>query len=199
MARMASDATVEWGGDKPVRWLDRLLGDPETGRDPLSAPALGGAVVASALMLAAELAPWASRVGADGPGLYVGQAGGFLLVAYYPGWMVLLAMIGAALVVRPRGRRIVVAAGLGWVAGLLVVIAGIARQATTGGAFVEPAQLQTAPGPGMFFGFAAVLVAAVALVLTGWRPGAGARRRLRLDREPDVDPGPPDLTVTPVG
>src|SRR5687767_12844117 len=56
--RMAGDGTVEWGGDRPVRLLDRLFGDAGRGGSRLSAPAVGAAVVATALFAAAELLPW---------------------------------------------------------------------------------------------------------------------------------------------
>jgi hypothetical protein len=201
MAPMA-DATVEWGEDRPARWFDRFLGPKdETGRRRFSAPAVGCGIVAIALMVTAEVLPWAVADADQGPfagngqELLLGDVGGFLLVGYYPGWMVMLALIGVALVVEPWRRRVIVAGGVGWAAGLMVVTVGVARQASLGGAFNAQSNLDASLGPGVFFGFAGVLVAAAALLLTGWQPGGG-RVRKRDDQEPDVDPGPPDLTVT---
>jgi hypothetical protein len=200
-------ATVEWGDDRPARWFDRFIGYPQGGaRRRLSAPAIGSAVVATLLMLAAELLPWGTVStdatsqgqlnGSSVDNLYLGDAAGFLLAGYYPGWLALLGLIGTALVARPAGRRRLIGGGLGVAAGLLVLTAGAARAILAGNAFRSVVAVDIGSGPGMFFGFAAVLAAAAALVLTGWRPG---RRRLRApDEEPDVEPGPPDLTVSPV-
>jgi hypothetical protein len=203
----AAEATVEWGEDERPRWYDRFLGSVnKTGPRRLSVPALGCGIVAAAMMLAAELLPWAvattglndsGPIGGPGHEFFLSEAGGFMLAGYYPGWLVLLALIGLALVVAPATRRLLVAAGLGWAAGLLVITIGLVRQATSGGVFAGQSNIHANLGPGTFFGIAGVVVAAAALALTGWRPGGGVGRP-RGAREPDVDPGPPDLTVTPL-
>src|SRR3712207_8555993 len=46
--RSSTDSTVEWGEDRPVRWVDRIFGDPaEPGQRWISVPALTLAVVAA--------------------------------------------------------------------------------------------------------------------------------------------------------
>jgi hypothetical protein len=108
MAHVA-EATVEWDENERPRWYDRFLGSiDETGPRRLSLPALGCGVVAAGLMLAAELLPWAvatSGLGDNGPiggpghELFLSESGGFMLAGYYPGLLVLLALVGLTIVV----------------------------------------------------------------------------------------------------
>lgn len=208
MAAMTGDGTVEWGEERPTNWVDRLLGQPdEVGRRRISGPALGCAVVAAALVLAAQLTPWMiiSRVGPGGDGspitgdeIHLDAISDFTLLGYYFGWLVLLGLVGLALVVEPGVRRPVVAGGLGWAVALFMIVVGLTRRVFTGGSPYSINAPETTSGPGLFFGVAAVILAAAALALAGWQPGTAGGGRPRPAVEPDVDEGPADLTVTPL-
>jgi hypothetical protein len=203
---MTADGTVEWGEDRPTGWLDRLLGMPDdVGRRRISGPALGCAVVAVALQLAAQLTPWmiVTDSGPEtlptGSEVHLELVSDFALTGYYIGWLVLLALIGLALVVEASTRRLVMAAGLGWSVALLMIVIGLARRSISGGSLFTGLTTDSTLGPGAFFGTTAVLVGAAALALAGWQPGLRGRRAARSESEPDdIDPGPADLTVTPL-
>lgn len=205
---MSADATVEWGDERPVGWLDRLLGEPDqSGRRRLSAPALGAAVLSGALLLAAQLSPWMVLSGPIINGVparegesdvHLDQAGQISAIAFQLGVLVLFGFVGAALVARPAARRVLTAAGAGWGFGLFTVVVGLGRSMSDGGRSFGEDSGETAVGPGVFFAGAGVLVAVVALVLSGWQPGRSARHPAGRAAEPDVDVGPTDLTVTPL-
>jgi hypothetical protein len=217
MAAMTADGsphgTVEWGDDRPARWFDRLLGGPaEAGPFGLGLPSLGAAILALVLVVAAELVPWMTinanqsadfgQIGLNGREIYLSGLGG-PLAAYYLGWMLLLALVGVGQVIGPAYRRPVIGLGLGVAAGLLTLVVGLGHLAATGDVGF-PFFLESKLGPGAFVAVAGVLAGAAAVGLTGWRPGyrvrapAGARGRPMRYLEPDQDPGPADLTVTPL-
>jgi hypothetical protein len=215
---MAGDATVEWGDNRPVRLMDRLFGDVGGGGPRLSAPAVGAAVVATALFAAAELLPWMTVQAIVISDLQPGSAletrdmpldrvGAGVAVAYYVGLFLLLSVTGLAQVSRPHARRALTAAGFGLGAGMLVLLLGIVRRAGSGagsgldGVYsVATATVGGAP----YLAIAGVLMAAAALVLSGWHPSVAGRRRPAAtpdeaddDDDDGEEPGPIDLTVTP--
>jgi hypothetical protein len=213
---MAGSGTVEFGEDRPVRWLDRLFGDFGGSGLRLSAPAVGAAVVAVALFIAAELLPWATvqrqiETGAGPTNL--GQArdlsldgvGWGVTAAYYIGLLLLLAVVAVAQVSRPHTRRALSAAGIGLAAAMVVLLIGVVRRAGEGGQYgVFDESTSTTAGSAPYVAIAGVLVAVVALVLAGWHPAAVTRRPHRPAAAPPVavdddgdEPGPIDLTVTP--
>jgi len=206
LAGMAADGTVEFNADRPPGWLDRLLGEPDQrGMRRLSGPALGLALLAVAFVLAAELLPWAVNATSIEPGgpvtvlsdLHIEQVAGLVLIPYYLGWFALAALIGIGLVARRSTRRLVVAAGAGCAAAQLVVVSGVARRVQQGTDVFGSQQGEASMGPAVFFAFGAVALCLAALVLTGWRPGL-TRGDRRPVYEPEEDPGPADLTVTPL-
>jgi hypothetical protein len=204
---MTANGTVEFGADRPSSWLDRLLGEPDkAGRRKVSTPALGCALVALALITAAELLPWMTvsvtpessptpplPVG-DDQELYVEQVGTVVLVGYYLGWLVLITLIGMVLVARRTTRRLVTGAALGVAAAQLVFVAGLSRRVVYGGEYFAGSRPHSSFGPGVFLAFAALALFVAALITAGWRPGPRGGRRRRAP-ELDVD-RPPDLSVT---
>jgi hypothetical protein len=211
---MSGDGTVEWGGDKPVRLMDRLFGDAGVGGQGLSAPAVGAAVVAVALFVAAELLPWMSvtqqqqGIGPELPSetreVSLEAVGWGVTTAYYVALMLLLAVVGLVQVTRPHTRRALTAAGAGVAAAMLVLLVGVIRRAGEGGQYGMFEQTADASaGPAPFIAIAAVLIAVAALVISGWRPAVPTGHRRPAPADPDEDdddddePGPIDLTVTP--
>jgi hypothetical protein len=210
-----AEGTVEFNADRPPGWLDRLLGEPDReGRRRVSGPALGCGVLTLALVLAAELLPWAVNAvptsTSDGPSgfaqgaeRHVEEIAGFVLVPYYFGWLGLITLLGLALAARGASRRLAVGSGLGLAAAQLVLVAGLTRRVLAGGEVFGGPSVDASLGPGVFFAFVGVLVAAATFLLTGWRPGlvrGGRGGRGGRDRrpEPEEDTGPADLTVTPI-
>jgi hypothetical protein len=206
------DGTVEWGEDRPVRLMDRLFGVSGDDGRRLSAPAVGAAVVAFALFLAAELLPWMTierQQEGIGPNLPSQTAdvpldgvGWGITAAYYIGLMLLLAVIGVVQVSRPHTRRVLSAAGTGVAAALLVLLVGVVRRAGAGGQYgLFDVNTATAVGPGPYLAIGGVLVAVAALIVSGWRPSVPGRRPAAADQpveeDDDEEPGPIDLTVTP--
>lgn len=202
---MTPEATVEWGEGGRKNFVDRILGHPDdAGRQLTGGPALGCAVVAFALLVAAALLPWLvlersdgtqselSFVGGTVRELSVDRIGGTLAIAYYFGWFVLFALLAVALVARQPARRMIIAGGLGWTAALVVVVISLTREAND---LLNVQQVKGSLGPGVFCGFAAVALAAAAIVLTGWLPTRSAKIEPPEDSE---DLGPTDLTVTPL-
>jgi hypothetical protein len=209
MAAMTADGTVEWGEDRPIGWLDRLLGEPDSaGRRRISGVALGCAVAAVVLLLGSTLVPWMTATSTqsetgiqagDTRDLYLEDVAFWQAGFYYVGWLVLLAFVGTSLVATEQIRRLVVAAGLGCSGAMLAMVAANIRQINTG-TILSDVIRDSGFGPGALLGLIAVLAAAAAMVLSGWQRGASVRRRSapRPDDEPEVDPGPADLTVTPL-
>lgn len=208
------DGTVEWGEDRPVRLLDRLFSDVGGGGQGLSAPAVGAAVVAFALFVAAELLPWMTverQPQGVGPGIptqttdvSLDGVGWGTTAAYYIGLMLLLAVVGLVQVSRPHARRVLTAAGFGVAAALLVLLVGVLRRAGEGGQYgLFDETTSTTVGPAPYLAIVAVLLLVAALVVSGWRPTVPGRRRPPKAEEPvdeeddDEEPGPIDLTVTP--
>jgi hypothetical protein len=217
---MAGSGTVEFGEERPVRLIDRLFGDYRAGGFGLSAPAVGAAVVAAALFIAAELLPWATvqRQIETGAGpttlgqtrdLSLDAVGWGVTAAYYIGLMLLLSLVGLAQVSRPHMRRALTAAGFGLAVAIVVLLIGVVRRAGEGGQFgVFDDTVTTEAGSAPYVAIAGVLVAVAALVITGWHPsgtpGSAVRKRHRpavaesVDDDDDgEEPGPIDLTVTP--
>ena len=207
--------TVEWGSPAVERaarrrWRPRI-GWPRAG--PGSA-ALSCAVVGFALAVAAQLLPWMTvEFGVEGLNQAVPVDIGLDLLVSVPAalvyqlvWPPLLGLVGAALVVARRRRRVVAAAGLGVAAGQVAVLAGLVRAIRYGAGVYSfgPNGVRTANqlppitlGPGVYFGFAAVLLVALALVFA---MGTRLRRGGVPPNEDEPDAGPPpDLTVTPLG
>lgn len=206
------DGTVEWGEDRPVRLMDRLFGDAGGGGQRLSAPAVGAAVVAFALFLAAELLPWMTvdqplqGIGPDIPtqtrDVSLDGVGWGITAAYYLGLMLLLATVGLVQVSRPHARRVLTAAGFGVAAALLVLLVGVIERAGKGGQYgVFDANTSTSVGPGPYLAIGGLLLVVAALVVSGWRPSVPGRRPAQaqepVDDDDDEEPGPIDLTVTP--
>lgn len=217
---MAGSGTLEFGEDRPVRLIDRLFGDYRAGGFGLSAPAVGTAVVATALFIAAELLPWATvqRQIETGSGpttlgatrdLSLDAVGWGVTAAYYIGLMLLLTVVGLAQVSRPHSRRALTAGGFGLAAAMVVLLVGVVRRAGEGGQYgVFDDSVSTTTGSAPYVAIAGVLVAVAALVITGWHPAGPAgltnRKRRPAAAEPVSDddddgeePGPIDLTVTP--
>jgi hypothetical protein len=210
---MSGDGTVEWGEDRPVRLLDRLFGDGGGGGTRLSAPALGAAIVATALFVVAELLPWMTiemmtssfnspTSTTETREMSLDLVGSGIATAYYIGLLALLALAGLVQVSRPHTRRVLIAAGIGVAAGMLVLLVGSVRRAGDGGETTFYPLTSATTGPAPYVAIAAVLAAATALVLSGWHPSVPGRRRpVAGDQMPDDDddeePGPIDLTVTP--
>jgi hypothetical protein len=203
-----AEGTVEFNADRPPSWLDRLLGEPDhRGRRRVSGPAVGTATLTLALVLATELLPWAvnsvpttTNTGSTlerGAERHVEEIAGFVLVPYYLAWLALITLIGLALVARGATRRLAVGAGVGLAAAQLVLVAGLARRVLSGGEVFGGPPAGATLGPGVFFAFVGVVVAAATFVLTGWRPGMVRGGRVR-EPEPAEDTGPADLTVTPI-
>ena len=211
---MAGDGTVAWGGDRPLRLLDRLFGDVGGGGQRLSAPAVGAAVIATALFIAAELLPWMTVEqqiqGWTGPGVptqtrevALESVGWGVTAAYYIGLMLLFAVVGLAQVSRPHARRALSAAGFGLAAVMVVLLIGVVRRAGEGGQYgmLESGMTSTV-GPAPYVAIAGVLMVVAALVVSGWRPPVPGRRPVQSedqvdDEDDDEEPGPIDLTVTP--
>ena len=199
--------------DRPVRLMDRLFGDAGGDGRRLSVPAVGAAVVAFALFLAAELLPWMTierRPEGIGPNLPSQTAdvsldgvGWGITAAYYIGLMLLLAITGLVQVGRPHTRRVLSAAGTGVAAALLVLLVGVVRRAGAGGQYgLFDENMATAAGAGPYLAIGGVLVTAAALIVTGLRPTVPGRRPVVADQpveddDDDEEPGPIDLTVTP--
>ena len=211
---MAGDGTVEWGGDRPVRLMDRLFGDAGGGGQRLSAPAMGAATVAVALFVAAELLPWMTvtqqqqGIGPELPSqtsdVALDIVGWGITAAYYVGLMLLLAVVGLVQVARPHTRRTLTAAGFGLAAAMVVLLVGAIRRAGDGGQYgVFDQGMEATVGPAPYLAIAAVLLSVAALVISGWRPAVATGHRRADPEEPvdddddDEEPGPIDLTVTP--
>ncbi len=209
---MSGNGTVEWGEDRPARLLDRLFGDATGGAQRLSAPAVGAAIVATALFVAAELLPWmsvklvaSSFASPDGVettrDLPLDMVGGGIATAYYVGLLLLLAVVGLVQASRPATRRALTAAGFGLAAAMLVLLVGIIRRAGEGGQVTLYPPSESSVGPGPYLAIAAVLVVVAALVVSGWHPSVPGRRPVAgppVDSDDDdEEPGPIDLTVTP--
>jgi hypothetical protein len=205
---------IEWGGAGPAErltgGLDRLKLDGPVGRRA----GMWCAVAGFGLLLAAEVLPWmtvtTTSLPQDFPTVASGRVSsgaGELNVAtdiLNLGWLVVLAVLAAALVIGPALRRVVVATGLGLVAGQLALLAGVTRgieHATKTTVFRGALVTSTLPvelNIGLYCAYGAVGLFAAALLLTG-----GVPRRLReavpLTEEADPSPrGPADLTVTPI-
>ena len=220
-------ATVEWGSPAAERvngrrWWPRLPvrtgGGDRRGRRTISPVALACAVVGFGLTLAAELLPWmtvrlfAIRDPNNGDPLTGNSGGGIDLgidraftwqgLLYNVGWMVVLVFVGVALAVEPRRRRTFAAAGLGGVAGQLILLVGLAR-AINDGALLTNLGLNSDNkppiefGPGMYAAFAAVPVFVTALLLAA-RVSTSRGGAVPVRPAAQEQPGPVDLTVTPV-
>lgn len=167
------------------------------------------AVAGFALLIAAQALPWislrTSPVQQDFPTASGGHLQRGLAELVIPtdifnlGWLVVLGAVATALAVRPPARRVVVAAGLGLVAGQLALLVGMTR-----GIQHSSILRSTFPAPepqvqfeaGLYSAYAALALFAAALLLAG-----GVRARLRQPVAPADEPapaGPADLTVTPV-
>jgi len=198
------------GGMRDSSWLDRALGhDHDEERPRAQTPgAIGCALVAVALAVAAELSPWASvtgsagnlppnvdpdEIGAAGT-LYLATVGTWTSLVYAIGWMGLFALTATAIATRSKTAA---AAGVGWAAGQAVLIAGVVgainRGETLSGRAPTGAEFGMELGP--FAAFAGVVVAVAAVVFAMWTP---ARRTRTHNEAVDVEPGPVDLTVTSV-
>jgi hypothetical protein len=205
---------VEWGGVGPAERLTGRLDWLTTDRPVIRGAGIGCALAGFGLLVAAELLPWmsvtTSPLQQDFPtstGGRVETGAAQLTVAtdiLNLGWLIVLAVVATALVVGPPVRHIIVAAGLGLVAGQLAMLAGITRgiEHTTNssvfrGAIITnevPVQLEI----GLYCAYGAIALFALALLLAGGLP-----RRLRDAEVPieEADPGlrgPADLTVTPL-
>jgi hypothetical protein len=161
---------------------------------------IGFAVAGFGLLIAAEVLPWMSTANGaaqqDFPTTRVETGVASLPLStetFNLGWLVILIAVATALVVRPPVRRVLVAAGLGLVAGQIALLAGLTRgiEHTSLSGVEVPVQLEL----GLYCAYAAAALFAVALLLAGGVPG-----RLR-DAEAvseGRDTGPADLTVTPI-
>jgi hypothetical protein len=208
--------TVEWGGDRPVRLIDRLFGDPATSPTrSVSVPAVVCGVIAVALFAAAETLPWitidtvtlggpqeaAPNLISSGHEASIEATGDGGVIAYYIGVVLLFTVVGAALMSRPHARRALSAAGFGLSAGLLIVIVGLISNAGNGGDLSSLYNVESVVEVGPYVAIAAVVAAAAALALSGWHPHRPVGRRQRVDdvdpdEDEDEEPGPMDLTVT---
>ncbi len=206
-------SVVEWGGGGAA--AGKLGGSLEwltTDRPVIRGAGIGFAVAGFGLLIAAEVLPWASAPSySAAQELSASAASGRVetSIAQLPlttemfnlGWLVILAAVATALVVRPPVRRVLVAAGLGLVAGQIALLAGITRGIEhmslsevfrSGFSQTEvPVQLEL----GLYCAYAAAALFAVALLLAGGVP--------RLPRDAEEVPeerntGPADLTVTPI-
>jgi hypothetical protein len=193
--------------------MDRLFGDGGGGGQRLSAPAVGAAVVATALFGAAELLPWMSVeqmvTSVNQPGtvletreVSLDLVGTGVAVAYYVGLVLLLSVVGLVQASRPHARRALTAAGFGLSAAMLVLLLGIVRRAADGGEVGLFSLVSPTVGAAPYVAIAGVLMVIAALVVSGWRPAVPGRRSARDDDPADDDddggePGPIDLTVTP--
>jgi hypothetical protein len=206
-------STIEWGGGGAA--AERLGGRLDwltTDRPMIRGAGIGCAVAGFGLLIAAEVLPWMSVDTGTAQQDFPPVTGGRLETGvaqlsvhtetFNLGWLVILAAVATALVVRPPVRRVVVAVGLGLVAGQMALLAGmtrgIAHTTTTSGvfrgAFVQteiPVQLEL----GLYCAYAAAALFALALLLAG-----GVPRRLRDagSAPEEQDAGPADLTVTPI-
>jgi hypothetical protein len=210
---MAVDPTVEWGEERRARLLDRIFGDPAS-RSPerrLSLPAVACAVVAAALFAVAEALPWITVKSVGAPGdesasvrvlrdASIEAVGNGSVTAYYIGIVLLFMVVGSALMARPHGRRLLVAAGFGIAVGLLIVLVGLISKAGMGGDLPSFYTVEADATAAPYVAIAAVVAAAAALALTGWHPRASLGRRrpatMDLEEDPESEPGPIDLTVT---
>jgi hypothetical protein len=214
---MAADTTVEFGDDeRRVRLIDRLFGDPATDAERrLSVPAVACAVIAVVLFAVAEAMPWITVRSVSLPSeasvsLVISSShrdssieaiGNGTVFAYYVGLVLLLMVLGAALVSRPHARRVLSAAGFGLAAGLLIVVIGLIGKANHGGEQAGIYIVDSVAENGPYVAIAAVVAAVAALALSGWHPHRPVRRRKPAETvvdedDPDVEPGPIDLTVT---
>ncbi len=210
---MAADATVEWGEDRRVRLIDRILGDPAT--SPMyrvSLPAVAAAVVSVALFAVAEVLPWISIQTSSVPGAFepssptsrdtsIEGAGDGATIAYYLAVVLLLMIVSAALASRTHARRSLAAAGFGLVAALLVIILGLIGKAGEGGDLALYYDVDASAGSAPYAAMAAALAAAAALELSGWHQRHSIGRLSEADVDDDDDasagvPGPIDLTVS---
>jgi hypothetical protein len=223
-----SASTVEWGSPATKRATERAI--RRGGRRPrlplsasrtsLAAGCAGGGFVLAVL---AQLLPWArlrvvSPTVLDNPGspvitgaikdvgLEVLQFSPLVFV-YDALWSVLFACVAVAFVVGRRRRRAVCAAGLGVVAGQLLMLAGIFRGISnvedsiglSGGGVVR-VEVPVFVREGIYCAVAAVLLVGLALVLRTAPPARAAASAPReADDEGEFDaPVPADLTVTPL-
>src|SRR5262249_14331871 len=207
-------SVVEWGGrGAAAEKAGGSLGWLTTDRPVIRGAGIGFAVAGFGLLIAAEVLPWVSTVnGAAQQGYPTrsvtgsGRVEAEVASMWLPtemftlslGWLVILAVAATALVVRPPVRRVLVAAGLGLVAGRIALLAGITRgieHTILTEVFRGEAPVQLELGPGLYCASAAVALFAVALLLAG-----GVPRRLRDAEEAskERDTGPADLTVTPI-
>ena len=224
-----SASTVEWGSPATKRATERAI---RRGRRrprirlPASRTALaaGCAGVGFVLAVLAQLLPWArlpvvSPTVLDNPegpvttgaikdvGLEVLQFSPLVFV-YDALWSVLFACVAVAFVVGRRRRRVVCAAGLGVVAGQLLVLAGMFRGISnvvdnigfSGGGVVRVEVPAVAVSEGIYCAVAAALLVGLALVLRTAPPArAAASAAGEAEDEGEFDaPVPADLTVTPL-
>jgi hypothetical protein len=219
-------ATVEWGESSARRsgWWDRILGREAPDREPrrpaapgsLGRLGVGLAAGGFVFLLAAELLPWMrfgggerasqlrDQLGSDQ--LMLGQLGTWEVLSYHFGWIVLLSVVCLAQVVSPASRRVVGAVGIGVAAGTVTVLCGLARSITDGAGMLGSASstvdVRFNYGEGMYSAFAAVVLFVLAIVFAG--RGTGRRRTEpaadpdEVDEVVDEEPGPVDLTVTPL-
>jgi hypothetical protein len=195
--------TIKWGAseEKGPPWL-------ATDRPVTRGAGLGCAVVGFGLLVAAEVLPWASLTTTPIQQDFPTGTGGrmeygitelpFSTEMFNLGWMIVLAAVATALVLRSPARIAVAAAGLGLIAGQVALLVGLTRaiqhNGVFRGTFLRNTELPVQLEVGLYCAYAALALFAVALLLAG-----GVPRRLRgPDPEPD-EAGPADLTVTPAG
>ncbi|HEV7898792.1 MAG TPA: hypothetical protein VGP31_13210 [Planosporangium sp.] len=183
-----------------------------TGNPAVRGAALGFALAGFGLLIAAQILPWASATTTplqqDFPTTTGGRIEAGLAQLPVPhemfnlGWLVVLAAVTTALAVRPAARRVVVAAGLGLIAGQLAMLVGITYEikhpSNTAGLvssglvlrFLTPQQLDI----GVYCAYAALVLFTGAMLFAG-----GVPPRLRGPgpaRDVADGMGPADLTVT---
>ena len=210
--------TVEWGDASvehaaPVRrWSPVRLGASQ-----LSRVGIGSAVIAFALVLAAQVLPWLTVAQSAAPGLRGQNAidvvrdftvdelrASHLVLVYGLGLFALFGLAGVVLFAPGRWRA-VSAAGIGVAAAQLTILTSIAHAATRGysasDALPAPEQgFDYSFGPGLYCAFASTALIVVSLVVAGGL----VRPRRRSDEatelvEDSPDAPPVDLTVTPLG
>jgi hypothetical protein len=202
--------TIEWGSRSPaserLEWLT-------TDRPVIRGAGIGCALAGFGLLIAAEMLPWMSTpttsVQQDFPTATGGRIEVGIVQLAFPteivnlGWLVILATVAVALAVRPPVRRIVVAAGLGLVAGQFAMLVGITRGIlrTTNSAVFRGGFIQTTDVPvqleiGLYAAYAAAALLALALLLASGLPRRLRDPDLRVGEADPVGTGPVDLTVT---
>jgi hypothetical protein len=178
---------------------------------------LGCALAGFGLLIAAQLLPWISVTTTPLQQDFPTSTGGRLErgLAELPvateifnlGWLIVLAAVATALVVRASARRAVVAAGLGLIGGQLALLAGMTRGIKHNGVFrgaLSQTDLPIHLEPGLYCAYAALVLFALALLFAGGVPrrlrGRPGRNPASNDVASDVAElaGPPDLTVTAI-